>query len=91
MLSEFDYVILCAIARFGDGASATAIQQEVEVATGRSCSFDELYTALEGLEAEGLITVMAERAAVDRPRQTCCVTAKGLQAAASWYDRAWDS
>jgi len=38
MLGEFEYLLLTAATRLGEEAYGTSIRQEIEGATGRSCS-----------------------------------------------------
>ena len=52
-LGEFEYLMLTAVARLGEGAYGVAIRQEIEEATGRPCSLGALYTTLDRLEVEG--------------------------------------
>jgi DNA-binding PadR family transcriptional regulator len=49
------YVLLCLI-RLGDEAYGVPIHQEIEERTARSVSIATVYTALDRLEQEGLIT-----------------------------------
>jgi hypothetical protein len=38
MLGEFEYLLITAAARLGEGAYGARIRQEIEEATGRRCS-----------------------------------------------------
>jgi PadR family transcriptional regulator PadR len=89
MLGEFEYLLITAAARLGEDAYGAAIRQEIEGATKRRCSIGALYTTLDRLEAKGLIkTWMGEATAQrgGRAKRMVRVTAKGIQAAAAFYD-----
>ena len=88
MLGEFEYLLLTAAARLGDGAYGAAIRQEIEEATGRDCSIGALYTTLDRLEAKGFVkTWMGDPTPQrgGRPKRMVRVTAKGAQAATEFY------
>ena len=88
MLGEFEYLLLTAAARLGDGAYGAAIRQEIEEATGRDCSIGALYTTLDRLEAKGFVkTWMGDPTPQrgGRPKRMVRVTAKGTQAASEFY------
>src|SRR5579859_4208610 len=88
MLGEFEYVMLTAAARLGDGAYGSAIREEIDKATGRRCSLGALYTTLDRLEGKGLIkTQMGDPTPQrgGRPKRMVRVTAKGVQAAKDFY------
>ena len=89
MLGEFEYLLLTAAARLGDDAYGAAIRQEIEQATGRSCSIGALYTTLDRLEAKGLVrTWMGDPTPQrgGRPKRMVQVTARGIQAATAFYN-----
>jgi DNA-binding PadR family transcriptional regulator len=89
MLGEFEYLLITASARLGEEAYGAAIKQEIEMATGRPCSIGALYTTLDRLEAKGLLqTWMGESTPQrgGRAKRRVRVTAKGIQAAAAFYD-----
>ena len=54
-LGEFEQLILLAILRIGDEAYGVSIRAELADRAGRSVAPGALYTALERLEAKGLI------------------------------------
>jgi DNA-binding PadR family transcriptional regulator len=88
MLGEFEYLLLTAAARLGDGAYGAAMRQEIEEATGRDCSIGALYTTLDRLEAKGFVkTWMGDPTPQrgGRPKRMVRVTAKGAQAASEFY------
>ena len=89
MLGEFEYLMLTAAARLGEEAYGAAIRQEIEGATRRRCSIGALYTTLDRLEAKGLVkTWMGEPTPErgGRPKRRVRVTAKGVQAAKTFYN-----
>jgi PadR family transcriptional regulator len=89
MLGEFEYLLLSATARLGEDAYGAAIRQGIEDSTGRRCSLGALYTTLDRLEAKGLIKTWMGGATPQRggrPKRMVRVTAKGLRAAAAFYD-----
>jgi PadR family transcriptional regulator, regulatory protein PadR len=88
MLGEFEYLLITAAARLGEEAYGAAIRREVEAATGKRCSIGALYTTLDRLQAKGLVkTWMGEATAQrgGRAKRMVRVTAKGVQAATSFY------
>jgi PadR family transcriptional regulator PadR len=89
MLGEFEYLLLSAAARLGGDAYGAAMRQEIENATGRRCSIGALYTTLDRLEAKGFVkTWMGDPTPQrgGRPKRMVRVTAKGIQAAAQFYN-----
>jgi PadR family transcriptional regulator PadR len=89
MLGEFEYILLSAAARLGDDAYGAGIREEIEDATGRRCSIGALYTTLDRLEAKGLIKTWMGDPTPERggrPKRMVRVTAKGVQAAAAFYN-----
>jgi PadR family transcriptional regulator PadR len=89
MLGEFEYLLLCAAARLGEDAYGAAIRQEIEISTKRRCSLGALYTTLDRLEAKGLIDTWMGGATPQRGgrrKRMVRVTAKGMRAAAAFYD-----
>ena len=88
MLGEFEYLLLTAAARLGEDAYGAAMRQEIEEATGRSCSIGALYTTLDRLEAKGFLkTWMGDPTPQrgGRPKRMVRVTAKGIRAATEFY------
>src|ERR1700675_3527473 len=88
-LGEFEYLLITAAARLKDGAYGAAIREEIEATTGRKCSIGALYTTLDRLETKGLLkTWMGETTPQrgGRAKRMVRVTAKGVQAAKSFYD-----
>jgi PadR family transcriptional regulator PadR len=89
MLGEFEYLLLTAAVRLGDDAYGAAIRQEIEAATKRRCSIGALYTTLDRLEAKGFLKTWMGDATPQRggrAKRMVRVTAKGIQAAAAFYD-----
>jgi len=89
MLGEFEYLLLTSAARLGEDAYGVAIRLDIENSTGRSCSIGALYTTLDRLEAKGLVKSWVGDATPrrgGRPKRMVRVTARGMQAAAAFYD-----
>src|SRR5438046_9107526 len=89
MVGEFEYLLLSAAARLGDGAYGAAIRRDIEAATKGRCSIGALYTTLDRLEAKGLVrTWMGDPTPQrgGRPKRMVRVTAKGVQEATAFYN-----
>jgi PadR family transcriptional regulator PadR len=89
MIGEFEYLLLSAAARLGEGAYGTAIRQEIEGATKRRCSIGALYTTLDRLEGKGFLkTWMGDPTPRrgGRPKRMVRVTTKGIHAATAFYN-----
>jgi PadR family transcriptional regulator PadR len=87
-LGEFEYLMLTAVARLGEGAYGVAIRQEIEEATRHPCSLGALYTTIDRLETKGLIkTSMGDPTPQrgGRPKRMVRLTPKGTEAAAAFY------
>lgn len=54
-LGEFEQLLLFALLRLGDEAHGVTLRREIERRTGRDVSAGAVYTALERLEARGLV------------------------------------
>ncbi len=88
MLGEFEYLLLSAAARLGEGAYGVSIRQEIERATQRKCSIGALYTTLDRLEKKGLIQTWMGAPTPERggrPKRMVRVTGKGSREAAAFY------
>lgn len=88
MIGEFEYLILAATAKLGDGAYGAAIRMEIEQATGERCSIGALYTTLDRLEGKGLIkTRMGDPTPQrgGRAKRMVRITAAGTEAASEFY------
>ncbi len=88
MLGEFEYLLLTAAARLGEGAYGAAMREEVERATGKACSIGALYTTLDRLEAKGFVTTWMGDPTPQRggrPKRMVRVTAKGSEEASAFY------
>ena len=89
MIGEFEYLLLSAASRLGEDAYGASIRHEIENSTARRCSLGALYTTLDRLEAKGLIATWMGEATPQRggrPKRMVRVTAKGLRAAAAFYE-----
>jgi DNA-binding PadR family transcriptional regulator len=88
MLGEFEYLLLSAAARLGEGAYGAAIRREIEGATKRRCSIGALYTTLDRLEAKGLVrTWMGDSTPQrgGRPKRMVRVTGEGVREAKAFF------
>lgn len=88
MIGEFEYLLLAAASRLGEDAYGVSMRQEIERATGRTCSIGALYTTLDRLEAKGLIeTWMGEATAQrgGRAKRLVRVTDAGARAGAEFF------
>lgn len=89
MLGEFEYVLLASAMRLGDDAYGAAIRLGVRDTTGRDCSLGALYTTLDRLEKKGFIKTWMGEATPQRggrAKRMVRVTAKGIRAAAEFYN-----
>jgi DNA-binding PadR family transcriptional regulator len=89
VLGEFEYLLLTAASRLGEEAYGAAIRQEIEKATGRGCSIGALYTTLDRLEGKGFVKTWMSDPTPERggrPKRMVRVSAKGMQAAAAFYN-----
>jgi len=89
MLGEFEYLLLTAAVRLGEGAYGASIRQEIQNATGRPCSIGALYTTLDRLEAKGLLNTWMGDATPQRggrAKRMVRVTAQGVRDAKAFYD-----
>ena len=95
-LGEFEYLMLTAVARLGEGAYGVTIREEIEDATGRPCSLGALYTTIERLESKGLVkTSMGDPTPQrgGRPKRFVEVTPAGVRALAEQREallRVWE-
>jgi DNA-binding PadR family transcriptional regulator len=85
-MGELEQLILLTVLRLGDDAYGVPILEGLETKANRRLSRGALYTALDRLEAKGLLKsrlgeALAERGG--RPRRYYQVSARGLQALAS--------
>ena len=88
MIGEFEYLILSAAQRLGDNAYGASIRNEIENATGRSCSIGALYTTLDRLESKGFVrTRMGEPTPQrgGRSKRLVQITANGVKAASVFF------
>ena len=95
-LGEFEQLILLAILRLGDEAYGVTIRAELADRAGRTIAPGALYTALERLEAKGIITSRMGDPTPQRggrAKRYVTVTAAGVQAltrALQAYERLLD-
>ena len=95
-LGEFEQLILLAILRLGDEAYGVTIRAELSERAGRTVAPGALYTALERLEAKGLIVSRMGDPTPQRggrSKRFVTVTATGIEAlsrARQAYERMLD-
>lgn len=88
MIGEFEYLLIAAAVRLGEGAYGAAIREEIAATTGRSCSIGALYTTVDRLETKGLLKTWMGDATPQRggrAKRMVRVTAKGVEAAQNFY------
>ena len=89
-LGEFEYLLLLALLRLGDGAYGVPLRDEIERRSGRRPSLGNLYTALERLERKGYVrSRMGEPTPVrgGRRKKECRLTTAGERA----LSRTWEA
>ena len=89
MIGEFEYLLITAAARLGEGAYGAAIREEMASATGRRCSIGALYTTIERLETKGLLKTWMGEASAERggrAKRMVRVTSQGALAAKEFYE-----
>jgi PadR family transcriptional regulator len=95
-LGEFEQLVLLAILRLGEDAYGVTIRAELAERGGRNVAPGALYTALERLEAKGVITSRMGDPTPQRggrAKRYVTVTAAGMQAltrALQAYERLLD-
>ncbi len=89
MIGEFEYSLITAAVRLGDGAYGAAVREEIAQVTGRACSIGALYTTVDRLQTKGLIQTWMGEATPQRggrAKRMIRVTPKGAQAAKAFYE-----
>src|ERR1700681_409553 len=89
MLGEFEYLLLTAAVQLGEEAYGAAIRKQIEDAPRRRCTIGALYTTLDRLETKGLLETWMGDATPQRggrAKRMVRVTAKGIQAATTFYN-----
>ncbi|HUF68528.1 MAG TPA: helix-turn-helix transcriptional regulator [Longimicrobiales bacterium] len=82
-LGEFEQLVLLAILHVRDGAYAVPVRRVIEERTGRPVTRGALYTALERLDAKGLVRSKLGESTPERggrPKRYFRVTAEGRAA-----------
>ncbi len=82
-LGEFEHLVLLAVLGLGDDARAISLREEIAEKAERSVTRGGLYTALERLEAKGLLSWKVEASTPERgglPRRVYSLTPDGLEA-----------
>ena len=95
-LGEFEFVVLLALARLGDGAYGASIHQEILEATGRDVSIPAVYVTLKRMERKGLVAsaLGSSDRAGGRPTRNYELTPAGKEAMArsrALFERLWDA
>jgi len=83
LLTDFELMILLAILRVGDDAYGVPIGREIEEVAGRTVTRAALYTALDRLERNGLVTSRVGDPTPERggrAKRFFTVTGKGVRA-----------
>lgn len=83
LLRDFELLILLAILRIGDDAYGVPIGHEIEQATGHRVTGASIYTALDRLQAKGLVTSALGDPTPERggrAKRFFTVTSSGLKA-----------
>lgn len=81
-LTDFELMILLSILRLGDEAYGVPIGREIETTGGRSVILGAVYTALDRLEANGLVSSSVGDPTPERggrAKRFFCVTPAGLR------------
>jgi PadR family transcriptional regulator PadR len=84
VVGQFEFLVLLAVMRLGDGAYGVPIARAIQETSGRQMALGSIYFALERLEAKGLVSSelgepTAERGG--RAKRYFRVTARGLREA----------
>ncbi len=88
MIGEFEYLVLAACQRLGEGAYGASIAEHIEAATARSVSSGALYLTLDRLEAKGFVTTRMGEATPQRggrAKRLVQITGLGRRSAAEFY------
>jgi len=87
-IGEFEQLLLLALLRLGDKAHGMTLRREIQVRTGRTVSAGAVYTAMERLEARGLVSSEIGEPTPRRggkARKFYEIEERGAQAVASSY------
>jgi DNA-binding PadR family transcriptional regulator len=88
-LGEFEQILLFALLRLGDDAYGVTIRRDIEERTGRTVSSGAVYTAMERLEARGLVSSVVGEPTPQRGgkrKKYYRLERRGAQALARSYD-----
>jgi DNA-binding PadR family transcriptional regulator len=88
-LGEFEQLLLLAILRCGEDASAPSVAETLEADAGRAVSRGALYTTLDRLEHKGLVRWKLAAGGQERarlPRRLYAVTPRGIAAVRAAQD-----
>lgn len=88
-IGEFEQLLLLALLRLGDDAYGVTLRREIEERTGRVVSAGAVYTAMERLEARGLVSSEIGEPTPRRggkAKKYYRIETKGAQAVAASYE-----
>ena len=88
MIGEFEYLVLAACVRLGDGAYGASIASLIEETTARRCSSGALYLTLDRLEAKSMVATRTGEPTAERggrAKRMVRVTGAGRAAAAEFH------
>lgn len=95
-ISEFEQLVLLAVARLGGEAYGMTVSHEIEARTGRSVSLAAIYAALNRLAADGLVSSWTSEPTAQRGGRAKkhflldAAGARALRESRSAMDRMWE-
>lgn len=95
-ISEFEQLVLLAVARLGREAYGMSVSHEIEARTGRSVSLAAIYAALNRFAADGMVSSWTSEPTAQRggrAKKHFVLEAAGvraLQESRSAMDRMWE-
>ncbi len=95
-VSEFEQLVLLAVARLDQEAYGMAVGQEIEARTGKSVSLAAVYATLGRMEAEGLVSAWTSAPTAQRggrAKKHFVLQSEGARALVETrqaVDRMWD-
>jgi DNA-binding PadR family transcriptional regulator len=95
-ISEFEQLVLLAVARMGQEAYGMSVSHEIEARTEKSVSLAAVYSGLNRLESEGLVSSWTSEPTAQRGGRAKKyfvlepAGAKALEQSRSAMDRMWE-
>lgn len=95
-VSEFEQLVLLAVARLDQDAYGMAVSQEIQARTGKSVSLAAVYATLGRMEAEGLVSAWTSAPTAQRggrAKKHFVLESEGAKALVETrrtLDRMWD-